>query len=79
MIVLDPRDEVPDENGYKWYHISTMTETRKCTFSFMCRLVNKTVCVDAKTSIIIAPQLSKKFEKRLNQGDWALKKENYQL
>ena len=41
MIVLDPRDEVPDENGYKWYHSSTMTETGKCTFSFMCCFVTK--------------------------------------
>ena len=68
MIVLDPRDEKPDNVGFKWYHKSDMVNNGNITFSFMCRVVRKSLDVDTYDSIPNSKELTPKFQKRLDDA-----------
>ena len=68
MIVLDPQDEKPDNVGFKWFHKSDMIKNGNVTFSFMCRVVRKSVEVNTRDSSPIKKEITENFKKRLDDG-----------
>jgi hypothetical protein len=77
MIVLDARDEQPDEKGFKWYHMSNMIDSGSVTFSFMCRVIKTSADINMNDSTLSVKRLAPSFETRLDKGIAKMKTEKY--
>lgn len=56
LFLLDARDEIKDETGWSWQHMSDMSESHGVTFSFMLRCVQKDVEVKKETATLVNPK-----------------------
>ena len=76
LIVLDPRDEEPDEEGWHWRHKSDMQTRESITYSFTFRCVQRTEEVTI-TGNIKRPISNPEKEAKYKDGERDLKTTEY--